>query len=463
LEWEAGESPDPPGSWRELADLRQFSISAAEIPADEGGIDRDILAYQTSVTALSISEDGRWLVAADDDGGMWLWDLPAANLKRSWFADSSLVRACAVSAHAGLVLTGGVDSHLKLWDLETGNLLASLRGHTGQVMEMVINEDGSRAVTSGGAGSLIVWDLEAGRTVVPRPTHRGKVQAICFSPDGSQALSGGEDGSLLLWEVGTGQTLGSWSHPFGEVSVVGFTPQGQLLSGGRDGHLYLWEPGTREPVDSWECPMANDVDLQILGLSATEERILVVSAGYYDEFFVIWQMVDGVPAVLYQGDQRVRHAMVSDDTQTAVLFGDQIYLWQAGTFQEINAVTGDYYTPDAAVLSTDSQRVYMGNLYGQIGVLNPIVDGGYYLLGAHTNYVNALALSPDERYLVTGGWDTTLRIWDLDNGVEVGRYTWELPLEAAAAHYDGKALRIVVGDKHGSLLFFTLQVVEYPS
>jgi WD40 repeat protein len=37
-------------------------------------------------------------------------------------------------------------------------------------------------------------------------------------------------------------------------------------------------------------------------------------------------------------------------------------------------------------------------------------------LGGHTNYVEAVAVTADGRRAVSGGWDTTVRVWDLETG-----------------------------------------------
>ena len=37
----------------------------------------------------------------------------------------------------------------------------------------------------------------------------------------------------------------------------------------------------------------------------------------------------------------------------------------------------------------------------------------------HTGYIDAIALSPDNRRLISGSWDNTLRVWDASTGREV--------------------------------------------
>ena len=40
----------------------------------------------------------------------------------------------------------------------------------------------------------------------------------------------------------------------------------------------------------------------------------------------------------------------------------------------------------------------------------------------HRFGVNSVALSPDGRHAVTGGYDNTVRLWDVETGAELCRY-----------------------------------------
>jgi uncharacterized protein with WD repeat len=54
--------------------------------------------------------------------------------------------------------------------------------------------------------------------------------------------------------------------------------------------------------------------------------------------------------------------------------------------------------------------------------------------------VLAVAFSPDGRWLATGSWDNTARVWEAASGQEVARMTHEGPVLAVAFSPDGRWL-----------------------
>jgi len=34
----------------------------------------------------------------------------------------------------------------------------------------------------------------------------------------------------------------------------------------------------------------------------------------------------------------------------------------------------------------------------------------------HTDWVTSVAFSPDGKYILSGSWDTTLKLWDIETG-----------------------------------------------
>src|SRR6266852_6760134 len=47
----------------------------------------------------------------------------------------------------------------------------------------------------------------------------------------------------------------------------------------------------------------------------------------------------------------------------------------------------------------------------------------FYVYGGHSEFVNAVAWSPDGRYLASGSWDNTVQVWDVNTRTHYRTYT----------------------------------------
>jgi WD40 repeat protein len=76
-------------------------------------------------------------------------------------------------------------------------------------------------------------------------------------------------------------------------------------------------------------------------------------------------------------------------------------------------------------------------------------------LQGHTEWVTAVALSPDGRYALSGSDDHTLKLWDLMTGTISAEFSVDCPISAIAL--SASKWTIVAGDKLGRVHFLNLE------
>jgi len=80
-----------------------------------------------------------------------------------------------------------------------------------------------------------------------------------------------------------------------------------------------------------------------------------------------------------------------------------------------------------------------------------------YVLRGHTRNISDTTFSLDGKYIFTTSNDKTVKVWDIDTGLELCNFTANNPLQCVAADQKD-AKRLVVGDAQGHL--YWLQLLE---
>jgi WD40 repeat protein len=392
-----------------------------------------------TVTAVAFSRDGRQLLAAGKDGGVYLWDASGKSPPRLLGSHPSGAMAVAWSPDGRRAASVGLDQAVRVWDVAAGTEVHALLGHYGHVYSVAFSPDGKWLASGSGEWlenidpdhpgrpEVRLWDARAGRLVRSWPAGDRDVVGLAFSPDGRtlaaacgawMAVPGrGAPGELRLFDPASDTPPRTLRGHAGPLTGVAVSPDGaRLATSSLDHTAKLWDRATGQVLHTlhghgdWVRGVAFSPDGRRLASAGADGLVKVWDAARGEELLTLRGHTQGVCGLSFS----------PDGARLASSAGDQtIKVWDAVNETEGPRYTGHKGPVVALAFSPDGGTVYSAANPGSGAEVHGWRADMTRCLRRYRGPaapVNALAVSPDGRLLAAGRNDGTLQVWEAATG-----------------------------------------------
>lgn len=280
------------------------------------------------------------------------------------------------------------------------------------------------------------------------------IHSMVFSPDGETLATACAANRVRLWR---GPFLDE-AHQLLGGTAVAFSPSGRhLLTGSGFGHLRIRDtadPLTKEKLVSFPGPISG------IAFVGREQAVVTLGQAGRENFYPVslWllNLQTGAPVRLGVDCRSGVRAVVGFPERRLLAWAtDNRWLF-------VQDITRAPSKPQvlkkdcrAVALSPDGKALAVT---ADWDVLLFDVDkwpSPPRLVGRHTGMVTSLAFTPDGRTLLSGGWDETVRTWDVQGTRPPTAFTWPVGrVTSLTVAPDG--LRAVVGGETGTLSVWDL-------
>ncbi|KAG2145845.1 WD40-repeat-containing domain protein [Suillus clintonianus] len=293
----------------------------------------------------------------------------------------------------------------------------TMRGHNDWVTGVVHLPSRRQIITCSKDGSLRLWDLQSGTQIGEdwRDENNAGIQSMALSPNGKTVASGSNDGTVRLWDIETRKVIAKFNGHTGVVwSLCWSADSRRVASGSFDGTARVWDVKSGKTV-------------------------LTIKTRHKYAY---------VHAIIYSPDDE-KIATAGDNE-------DAVKIWNAKTGKLITTLEHDWPAQSLA-WTLDGKKLISGSMY-PIRIFDTTTWEQIAILEGHTNYVDVISLSQNDRLLASASNDKTARLWNLYTNLQIGPpLQHEDRVESAALSADGKML--VTGCQNGNVYTWDIHAI----
>jgi cytochrome c len=305
---------------------------------------------------------------------------------------------------------------------------AQLRGHGGPVRAVAISADGSEAISGSFDTSAIRWSLVRNVAEQVLRFHDAAVNAVAWLPD-RRVVTAGADGKIALWSEGKTAPDRVFAGHAAPVAGIAASPDGKMLaSASWDRTVRLW------PLDGGAPRRLEGHTQNVNGVAFTPDGNSLVSAGY-DATLRIWPLFGGASNVVTLPSP-LNAVVIAPDGEIITAGADGKVYFVAPNGEVRDMVQASPTPIIALAISADGKRIAAAGIRGSVAILDRPSRAVMQTLVGPGMPVWSVTFFPDNRTLLTGGADRTLRRWDVESGEPIDTLVVGRPDDPLAAYGD---------------------------
>lgn len=337
----------------------------------------------------------------------------------------SAIHSARFSPDGQRVLSGSMDNTVVLSDSRTRKAIFTFKGHSSPVNVVNFSPDGTRILSGSSDSTVKTWDA-AKKQAVMTLTHPGNLQlrSSWYSPDGKRVLTCGIQGPKL-YDAETGRLIQSFEWTAWLSQLCAFSPNGKHFVSSAQSSIFR----SRFTAGVWDVETAR----RVMTLKDNKERIdcilfsrdgRMVVTGAQDRIIRFWDAVtgkelfsleghtSGVKCIHFSADGKL---LISGSGDSETAKSGEVKLWNVAQRKVIRTLKSRTFPVSAVSFSPNNRCIVFGDVDGSL-TFQDLKTEKEFVIPTFAGNVRSVRYSPDGLRLYSGHSDSTVRVWDAENG-----------------------------------------------
>jgi len=401
------------------------------------------------ILEIAITSDNRYIVYINRmDETIKIWDFETGKCLRTLEGHKKYINTVAITSDNRYIVSGSDDKTIKIWDLETGKCLETLKGHKKYINTVAITPDNRYIVSISADKTIKIWDLSI---VYAKDYLENELNLLKF--DMALKLIKNRKNIIDL-KMGVflekdfeflKKVLDNLPQDLAKEKVFEFLKINPKYT--KQLFNYIDEVQASKLFEALGKDDGEIIEFLFqMNITPQEKNIelfkLLFDSNLLDKYVTIFDYEElkrivkisyfNIKTVEWCGAEKV--AITSDNKYiVGGTFYGKIKIWDLKTGEYLKTLEdNDDYRINALSITSDNRYIISGSeneTEGRKWELGPIMDAKATIkiwdletgkcvrtLEGHHAYVSSIAISSDDKYMVSEAASGEVKIWDFQTG-----------------------------------------------